>query len=406
MKKIAFAGLGLSLLLVPALVFAQSADLVLPPESVRFSTSTFIEGKVVRIYASVKSTGGEDRRGVVKFFAGPLQITGDQPVSVLAGKEDAVFVDWSPVPGEQIIKITVTPFDGTDANFANNTFQRTITVLADSDRDGTPNATDADDDNDGVADTDDAFPLNKKESVDSDGDGKGNNEDTDDDNDGVADSEDALPFDALESHDTDKDGIGDNTDTDDDGDGITDIEELKNGLDPLKKDSDGDGVEDGDDKFPKDSGQAHDTDADGIGDSLDSDGDNDGIPKDQDIDDANQGPTIKITTYGKSPKRISFINKEVSFETTGSTDPDGTVHSTKWKISGRETAGDKVTVTFEKSGLEKVEVTVFDDKGEPRSKTFKILVISPILLWTGLPLIFIIAVLALFLTFSYSKPRV
>ena len=56
---------------------------------------------------------------------------------------------------------------------------------------------DTDDDGDGVADTDDAFPLDANETLDTDSDGIGNNADTDDDGDGVADSSDAFPLDAL-----------------------------------------------------------------------------------------------------------------------------------------------------------------------------------------------------------------
>ena len=92
---------------------------------------------------------------------------------------------------------------------------------------------DADDDNDGVPDSNDAFPLDAGESADTDGDGIGNNADTDDDGDGVADSVDALPLDADETLDTDNDGIGNNADTDDDGDGYTDQHELEMGSDPL-----------------------------------------------------------------------------------------------------------------------------------------------------------------------------
>ena len=51
-------------------------------------------------------------------------------------------------------------------------------------------------------------------------------EDADDDNDGVADSEDAFPLVSTETLDTDGDGVGNNTDTDDDGDGISDADDL------------------------------------------------------------------------------------------------------------------------------------------------------------------------------------
>lgn len=55
--------------------------------------------------------------------------------------------------------------------------------------------------------------------LDTDGDSQGNACDTDDDNDGVPDTSDAFPLDPTESVDTDGDGIGDNADTDVDGDG-------------------------------------------------------------------------------------------------------------------------------------------------------------------------------------------
>ena len=57
--------------------------------------------------------------------------------------------------------------------------------------------------------------------------------DTDDDNDGVSDGADAFPMNSAETKDTDGDGTGDNTDTDDDGD---------NSLDTVDVDADGDGL--------------------------------------------------------------------------------------------------------------------------------------------------------------------
>ncbi len=54
---------------------------------------------------------------------------------------------------------------------------------------------DEDDDNDGVSDIHDQFPLDPRESTDSDLDGIGNNEDTDDDNDGALDIIDNAPTD-------------------------------------------------------------------------------------------------------------------------------------------------------------------------------------------------------------------
>jgi len=129
----------------------------------------------------------------------------------------------------------------------------------DRDGDGLPNHLDVDDDNDGVGDAEDAWPLERDEWADADGDRIGDRMDADINADGVADDLDkngiadnkepdwdgdgvpnagALPWDAFprdpkETTDTDGDGIGDNADTDDDGDGYTDREEQQAGTDPL-----------------------------------------------------------------------------------------------------------------------------------------------------------------------------
>ncbi|MEY8263586.1 MAG: thrombospondin type 3 repeat-containing protein, partial [Bermanella sp.] len=159
------------------------------------------------------------------------------------------------------------------------------------------NHTDTDDDGDGVADTDDAFPLDASEWLDTDGDGIGNNADTDDDGDGIGDNLDAFPLDPAEWLDTDGDGIGNHLDADDDGDLVLDINDafpldasewldtdgdgIGNNLDT---DDDNDGVLDINDAFPLDDSEWLDTDGDGIGNNADTDDDNDGIP---DVDDAN-----------------------------------------------------------------------------------------------------------------------
>lgn len=205
----------------------------------------------------------------------------------------------------------------------------------DSDGDGVNDVSDSDDDNDGVLDQLDAFPLDSTESLDTDADGIGNNQDSDDDgdgvadqddglslisldgrldsdgdgfpddcdqicidagllvdddddNDGVSDVDDAFPLDESESVDTDADGIGDNADNDDDDDGVADDED-QFPLDPDETidsdhdgigdnadwDDDNDGVADGADLFPLDSSESGDADSDGIGNNADEDDDND-----------------------------------------------------------------------------------------------------------------------------------
>ena len=78
-----------------------------------------------------------------------------------------------------------------------------VLTTGDYDDDGTPNASDTDNDNDGVDDALDAYPYDPAESADSDGDG-------------VGDNADAFPDDPTEWADTDGDGIGDNSDPVDD----------------------------------------------------------------------------------------------------------------------------------------------------------------------------------------------
>jgi hypothetical protein len=82
------------------------------------------------------------------------------------------------------------------------------------------------------------------EEDDTDGDGIVDIIDPDDDNDGVADTEDAFPLDAGESVDTDSDGIGNNADPDDDNDGLTDVEEKGPAGDDPNYDGNGDGTAD------------------------------------------------------------------------------------------------------------------------------------------------------------------
>jgi hypothetical protein len=88
--------------------------------------------------------------------------------------------------------------------------------VCDSDGDGLTDDVDLDDDNDGVDDINDAFPLDPSESADSDGDG-------------VGDNADLFPNDPNETSDADGDGIGDNADIDADNDGMPNATENSGG---------------------------------------------------------------------------------------------------------------------------------------------------------------------------------
>ena len=179
---------------------------------------------------------------------------------------------------------------------------------ADTDGDGQGDVIDTDDDNDGIPDSEDAFPTNATESIDTDGDGIGDELDPDADNDGVADENDnCITVANTNQADLDGDGIGDVCDTDADGDGYSNVDETSCDSNPLigipyfyndkwyigstpsdldgdfvpdciDTDKDGDGYEDTSDTFPLNASEWIDNDIDGIGDNADSDDDNDGWP--------------------------------------------------------------------------------------------------------------------------------
>lgn len=167
----------------------------------------------------------------------------------------------------------------------------TLVVQPDADGDERPDATDPDDDNDGIPDDVEVI------GIDTDGDGIEDYLDGDSDNDGIPDfveagEQPATPIDSdgdgvpdYLDGDSDNDGRPDADGNDDDsdgdgmrdeleGDGDADADGVLN-RDDLDADNDGipDAIEGGDDP-----NAPRDTDGDGVPDMLDLDSDNDGIP--------------------------------------------------------------------------------------------------------------------------------
>ncbi len=96
-------------------------------------------------------------------------------------------------------------------------------------------------DGDGVVNQDDnCRRTHNPDQINTDGDSLGDACDMDQDNDGVVNAGDAFPLDANEWSDNDEDGIGDNTDSDDDNDGLSDDAEIAGGTDPFLADTDED----------------------------------------------------------------------------------------------------------------------------------------------------------------------
>jgi hypothetical protein len=210
---------------------------------------------------------------------------------------------------------TDTDEDGVGDN-ADNCIEISNTIQLNTDSDELGDACDIDDDNDGIQDVNDDFPLDTTEQLDTDADGIGNNADTDDDGDGIEDGNDAFPLNGLYSVDSDNDGMADAweilyglnpndpsdtiSDQDDDGavalqefiegtlpvadadnDGLSDNYEVSIGTNPNNADTDNDGVNDKQDSCPLlPNDNQLDTDGDSIGDACDSDADNDGLPND------------------------------------------------------------------------------------------------------------------------------
>jgi hypothetical protein len=114
-------------------------------------------------------------------------------------------------------------------------------------------------------------------------------DDGDDDGDGVANINDARPLDASETNDADGDFYGDNEDLDDDNDGLSDVAENEVGTDPFNLDSDGDGAGDNEDDLPLDASEQIDTDRDGQGNNVDADDDGDGV-----LDESDTFPLISL----------------------------------------------------------------------------------------------------------------
>lgn len=120
--------------------------------------------------------------------------------------------------------------DGVGDN-SDNCVNMVNTDQMNSDGDLLGNVCDDDDDNDGLSDQYDIFPLDAAEQVDSDGDG-------------VGDNGDAFPLDITETLDTDSDGTGNNSDSDDDGDGVDDTNDVYPLESLYSADSDDDGMPD------------------------------------------------------------------------------------------------------------------------------------------------------------------
>jgi hypothetical protein len=403
MKRSLYVLLGTVLLMsgLATTVFAQ-AELALSAESIHFSQSTFLEGKSVRIYATIQNSSNMDLLGTVQFYdeSSNAQIGSDQTISIFAHKTDDVFIDWTPYfEGDHSILISIDPWKAEEDDPSNNSARKVVNVLKDTDHDRIPDSQDPDDDNDGVIDEEDAFPENAYEWVDTDGDRIGDNEDGDDDNDSHLDIDDSFPFNPLEWDDVDEDGIGNNEDTDDDNDGLLDEKEEFAKTDPLNPDTDEDGVLDGKDAFPLDANEQYDYDKDLIGDNADDDDDNDGLLDETDSHDNNKGPIIKVD----GNTGLAFLNRKIHLDASPSYDEDGEITEIQWIVKDGETqSGDTLEYLVLNKEFLEISVAVIDDAGEIRKTSFNIKVFNIDFYLVG-AMIWIIIILAILIFLKYSS---
>ncbi len=257
------------------LVFINQAsaktDLVVSVSDIAFSEEEPLEGDTVRIFARIFNVGDVDVYGFVVFLKNGQELAAPQPISVKVNTYDDVFIDWVADGGDFDIEAklinTIPPDDNSDNDRAT---KENYFVDFDTDKDGTGNARDLDDDNDGLSDEEE-------------GNLKTNPLEPDTDKDGVNDKTDVFPSNPTESKDVDNDGFGDNADLDDDNDGLGDAKEKTIGTNPFSRDTDKDGVGDRDDVFPLNSAEWADNDHDGIGNNRDGDDDNDGVTDEQEL---------------------------------------------------------------------------------------------------------------------------
>lgn len=409
------AGFAIALLMLPSMAWAASGDLWISSDTVWLSDNTVVHGQTVKIYATVSNPSGNDLLGSVKFTNQTTgeQIGSDQPVSVITGLTDTVFVDWTAYAGTTTVNVTLYPWENDGDDTSNNSTSFTVTVDYDNDLDGVGNAQDPDDDNDDVDDNEDAFPFDDTESADTDSDGVGNNADLDDDNDGIADADDELPEDASESSDSDNDGVGNNTDDDDDNDGLTDEEETtaEDPTNPNDDDSDDDGVSDGPgtdaanpttvDVFPNNPTETTDYDGDGEGDNADDDDDNDGLDDDEDPYPNNAGPVGEFT---QSTEEDENGNKVVILDASGSYDPEGGPLTYQWLDAEGALLGEEAILQLPiNNATFPSQLVLIDDQGESRTLELNLLGSLKTLWAMVLALALALAIsLAMILYFKYN----
>jgi len=182
----------LFILLLPAAAGGQSEseyDLALRPNEFSLSKdrNNLLVNEKVRLYTYAENRGTKDASGFIVFYRG-TQLLGQAEVSLTAkGVKDEVYIDFAVPLGNFNILAKIISAVPRDDNPDNNTaLTQMYDGQKDSDGDGLGDKIDPDDDNDGVADANEASLGTDPLKSDTDGDG-------------VVDALDEFPLDPLKS---------------------------------------------------------------------------------------------------------------------------------------------------------------------------------------------------------------
>lgn len=173
LRRVLFFSLGLALFCFAGNASAAFYDVSVRAEDVTFIPQDLLVGVGMKIYATISNNGERDVEGTVRFYDGDALI-GAKLFSVRAGaRPEDTWVSWMPqVYGEHTLRIVVDN-DGafTDAVPVNNAIALPIFIDRDTDRDGVPDRSDDDRDNDLVLNSDEARQGTDAMNADTDGDG-------------------------------------------------------------------------------------------------------------------------------------------------------------------------------------------------------------------------------------------
>lgn len=195
------------LLMLPQMLLAAPISLSVTSNDWSFKPTPVVPDSPATIYVRVHNYGVDDIEGYLQMVDNSLGLGQEKNFAVRSGGVGDFWFRWQPTAGTH--KLTLSIFDEVHNSLPINADPYVIIVLADNDRDGIPNDSDPDDDNDGLTDiyemTYDLNPLNPQDK-----------------------------------------------ELDYDGDSLSNIREFFLGTNPRKADTDGDGVNDNLDPAPRD----------------------------------------------------------------------------------------------------------------------------------------------------------